>query len=1036
MLRNLVEKALAFRVAVLALALGLAGLGAYSFINLPIDAFPDISSTQVKIILKAPGMTPEEVESRVITPIEMEMLGIPDQAVLRSVAKYAIADITIDFEDGTDIYWARSQVGERLNGVMGDLPATVSGGMAPISTPLSDMYMFTLEGPQTLAEKRSTLDWIIRPALRTVPGVADVNALGGFVETFEVVPDNAALAAANLTITDLSAAIESSNRNDGAGRLTTGEESLIVRTVGAIRDIDDLSGVIVRSENGAIVRVGDVAAVQTGSLTRYGAVTKNGTGEAVQGLVIGLRGADASKVVDGVKQRLGEIQSSLPPGMTVDVFYDRSDLIGRAVGTVETALLEATVLIVILLLLFLGDLRASIIVAVALPMAALLTFIWMRSIGLTANLMSLGGLAIAVGILVDGAVVVVENIVERLSDKKHRQSGKLHNVFIASAEVAKPVVSGLAIIALVFMPLLTLEGLEGKLFSPVALTIVLALLSALVLSLTLIPVLAYFILKMPDGHHEPWLMRQISPVYERLLAGAFNRRPLVFGVAVISLLIAGVAYSVTGKTFLPTMDEGSIIVQLTKLPSISLQHSVDGDLKVQKAILEEVPEVTDVIARVGSDELGLDPMSLNETDSFLKVKPSDEWQVKDKEALIEKIRKVFDNLPGIEPSFTQPIDMRISEMLTGARGDLALKIFGSDLNELARLGGEIQTRLEKIDGTSEAMTVANDTVDYLQLDIDRMAAGRAGMPVDSLQDMMRAQIEGVGSGIVADGNRRIPILIKGEGGKGMSPQTFADQLYRSPTSQLVRASDVASISQVAGPVKLEHENGSRFAMVQAFVSGRDLVGYVDEAKADISENVKLPPGYRLVWGGQFENQQRASARLMVVLPVSLILIFAVLYATLNSIRASLLILLNIPFAVVGGIVALALSGEYLSVPASVGFIALLGIAVLNGLVLVSYFRQLREEGVPMAEAVRLGAARRMRPVLMTASIAAFGLVPLLFATGPGSEIQKPLAIVVIGGLVSATMLTLILLPMLYERFGESKAEREAGGNIQHEEQRA
>jgi heavy metal efflux system protein len=1025
MLRHLVEKALAFRMAVIAIAAALAGYGAYAFINLPIDAFPDISSTQVKIILKAPGMTPEEVESRVITPIEMEMLGIPDQTVLRSVAKYAIADITIDFKDTTDIYWARSQVAERLNGVMGDIPETVTGGMAPISTPLSDMYMFTLEGPQSLAEKRRLLDWVVRPALRTVPGVADVNALGGFVETYEVVPDNAALAATNLTIEDLRSAIESSNRNDGAGRLTTGEESLIVRAVGAIQNLDDLSGIIVKSEGGMIVRVGDVAQVRTGSLTRYGAVTKNGEGEAVQGLVIGLRGADASKIVDGVKERLREIEPSLPASLKIDPFYDRSDLIERAVGTVEAALLEATILVVILLLLFLGDIRASVIVALALPMAALLTFICMRFLGLSANLMSLGGLAIAVGILVDGAVVVVENVVERLSDEKHRKAGKLHNIFIASAEVAKPVASGLAIIALVFLPLLTLEGLEGKLFAPVALTIVLALLAALILSLTLVPVLSYFVLKIPEGHHEPWLMRKLSPFYERLLAGAFNRRPLVVGIASVSLLIAGFAYSVTGKIFLPTMDEGSMIVQLTKLPSISIDHSVEGDIKVQKAILSEVPEVTDVIARVGSDELGLDPMSPNETDSFLKIKPRSEWEVASKNELTEKIRKVFDDLPGIEPSFTQPIEMRISEMLTGARGDLAIKLFGPDLDELSRIAGEIQGRLQRIEGTTEAMTVANDTVDYLRLDMDRMAAGRSGMPVDMMQDMMRAQVEGVWSGVVADGNRRVPILIKGEGSQGMSPQSFADQLYRSPTGQLVRASDIATVSQVAGPVKLEHENGSRFALVQAFVSGRDLVGYVEEAKVDIATNVKLPSGYRIVWGGQFENQQRASARLMIVLPISLILISVVLYATLNSVRASLLILVNIPFAAVGGMVALAISGEYLSVPASVGFIALLGIAVLNGLVMVSYFIQLREQGVPMAEAVRIGAARRLRPVLMTATIAAFGLVPLLFATGPGSEIQKPLAIVVIGGLVTATMLTLVLLPMLYERFGENRAERMA-----------
>ncbi len=1031
MLRTVVERALSWRMAVLGLALALAGVGIWAFITLPIDAFPDISSTQVKIILKAPGMTPEEVESRVIAPVEQEMLGIPHQTVLRSVAKYAIADITINFDDGTDVYWARTQVNERLSGVTGALPATVSGGMAPIATPLSDMVMFTLEGPQSLAEKRRVLDWVMRPALRTVPGVADVNALGGMVETFEVAPDANALSAAGLSVTDLATAITTGNRNDGAGRLVTGEEALIVRATGAIRTLDDLAAVVVKSGSSGVVRIGDVAAVRSGALTRYGAVTRNGSGEAVEGLVLALRGADASAVVAGVKARLAEIGPALPPGMTVNVFYDRSDLIAHAVGTVEEALLEATVLVVILLLLFLGDVRASIIVALALPMASLLTFIAMKAIGLTANLMSLGGLAIAVGMLVDGAVVVVENIVERLSDPRHAGSAKLHTVFVAAAEVATPVASGMAIIALVFLPLLTLQGLEGKLFAPVALTIVLALVSALVLALTLIPVLALFGLKVvPAAHgatHEPWLMRQLSPRYARLLAGAFARKQLVFAVAALSLVLTGVAYSVTGKTFLPTMDEGSVIVQLAKAPSISLAHSLADDTRVQQAILANVPEVTDVIARTGSDELGLDPMGLNETDSFLRLKPRSEWRVGDKAWVVEQIRKALADLPGIQTSYTQPIEMRIAEMMSGARGDLAIRIFGPDNRELARLAAQIQARLKAIPGTSEALTMANDKVDYLQIDIDRVAAGRAGMPIDQLQDAMRAQIEGVSAGVVADGLRRVPIVIRGSGpDTGQTPQMFADQTYRSPSGQVVRASDVAKVARIAGPVKLEHENGSRFALVQAFVSGRDLVGYVDQAKADVGAHVKLPQGYRIVWGGQFENQQRASARLLLVLPIALAVIFIVLYATLASLRAATLILVNIPFAMVGGMIALALSREYLSVPASVGFIALLGIAVLNGLVMVSYVRQVRERGMPLADAVRLGAQRRLRPVLMTASIAAFGLVPLLFATGPGSEIQKPLAIVVIGGLVTSTLLTLILLPILYERFGENAAERAAG----------
>jgi cobalt-zinc-cadmium resistance protein CzcA len=968
-------------------------------------------------------MTPEEVESRVITPIEMEMLGIPDQAILRSTAKYAIADITIDFVDGTDIYWARQQVAERLSNVMPDLPASISGGLAPISTPLSDIYMFTIEGPLSLQEKRELLDWTIRPALRTVPGVADVNALGGFVRTFEVRPDPVALAAAGLSIADIQAAIESGNRNDGAGRLKSGEEALIVRAVGAIRSVEDLQQLVIVSRGDRIVRLGELATVGIGSLTRYGAVSKNGQAEAVQGLVIALRGADARQVVDGVRARLAEIESTLPAGTHVDVFYDRSDLIARAVGTVEKALLEAAVLVVVLLILFLGDWRAAAIVAATLPMAALITFLFMQGMGLSANLMSLGGLAIAIGLLVDGSIVVVENIVERLGRAHEEGTPRLNLVYQAASEVIVPVSAGIAIIALVFLPLLSLQGLEGKLFAPVALTIVFALAGSLLLALTLVPVLASFGLK--SGHHgEPWLMRQLGPRYWGLLDGAFARKRVVYGLSAAGLVIAGIAYGAVGKTFMPTMDEGSIIVQLTKLPSIDLDQSVKGDMAAQRALMR-VPEVQDVIARVGSDEIGLDPMSPNETDSFVRLKPRSEWRG-DKDLIVEDMRKAMAGLPGIEPSFTQPIEMRVSEMLTGARGDLAVKIFGPDLAMLGELADQVQQILSNVDGASEVLTVANDRVDYLQLDIDRAAAGRFGMPVDRIQDALRAQVEGAHVGIVADGQKRVPIVIRGDEALRTDPARFADLQLHTPTGIIARVSDMARIERTEGPVKLDHENGSRFALVQAFVSGRDLVGYVDEAKAEVGAKVKLPAGYSIVWGGQFENQQRASARLAVVIPIALLLIFFVLLATLRSMRASVLILVNIPFAMVGGIVSLWASGEYLSVPASVGFIALLGIAVLNGLVMVTYFRQLRADGRSMAETVRIGAERRLRPVLMTASITAFGLVPLLFATGPGSEIQRPLAIVVIGGLITSTLLTLILLPILFERFGESAGETDNG----------
>jgi cobalt-zinc-cadmium resistance protein CzcA len=1020
MLARLVAAALGARLIVIALALIAAGVGGWAFATLPIDAFPDIAPTQVKLILKAPGMTPEEVETRVITPIETEMLGIPNKVMLRSVAKYAVADITIDFADGTDIYWARQQASERLASVRDQMPALVEGGLAPISTPLSDVLMFTVEGPLDLVAKRTLLDWTIRPALRTLAGVADVNSLGGHAQTFDVRPDPVALASAGLTVADLRAAIMAGNRNDGAGRLAEGEEALIVRIVGAVQTVADLEAQVITHRDGGVVRLGDVARVSMGSLTRYGAVSMDGKGEAVEGIVIGMRGADASKVVAAVREKLKQLQPQLPPGTSINIFYDRADLIGHAVGTVEKALLEATVLVVVLLFIFLGNIRAALIVAVTLPMAALITFILMRSFGLTANLMSLGGLAVAIGMLVDGAVVVIENAVERLSQPETLGETPGSRLLAATSEVTVPVTAGIIIIALVFMPLLSLQGLEGKLFAPVALTIVFALAASLLLALTLVPVLAALGLKHGQ-HGEPWIMRQLSPRYARLLDGAFRHRSLTYAIAAASLVVAVITYGAVGKTFMPVMDEGSIIMQATKLPSIGLDRSIAVDLAVQRAVLAAVPEVTSMVSRTGSDEIGLDPMGLNETDGFMMLKPRSQWRVQDKTWVTQEIRKVMDALPGVTPSFTQPIEMRVSEMLTGSRGDLAVKIFGPDQAELSRLAGAVETTLRGIRGATDVQTLANDRVAYLQLDIDRLAAGRAGLTTDAFEDALRLQVEGMRAGVVAQDGRRVPIVIRGDDATRGDVAAFADLPLRSADGQLARISDVARVARVDGPVKIEHENGARFALVQAFVSGRDLVGYVDEAQAAVTARVKLPRGYTLVWGGQFENQQRAAARLGIVVPIALLLIFGVLLATLRSLRAALLILANIPFAMVGGIVALWVAGAYLSVPASVGFIALLGIAVLNGLVLVSHFRELRAEGLPLAEAVRQGAARRLRPVLMTATITAFGLVPLLFATGPGSEIQQPLAIVVIGGLLTSTLLTLVLLPLLYERYGEARA---------------
>lgn len=1018
MLSRLIEFSLRQRVLVLLAALALAGGGIAAFLHLPIDAYPDISPTQVKLILKAPGMTPEEVEARVITPLEMELLGVPQGTMLRSTAKYAIADITIDFAEGTDIYWARQQVAERYGNVAPGLPGDVNGGLAPISTPLSDVFMFTVEGGGlSLAERRSLLDWTLRPALRTLPGVADVNVLGGEAKSFVVVPDRARLSAAGLHFRDVVDAIERNNRNDGAGRLDAGEETLIVRAEGALRTPEDIAGIVVRP--GAMpVRIGDLAQVHTDALTRYGAVTRDGRGEAVEGIVVALRGADASTLITAIRARLDELAPTLPPGVTVVPFYDRSTLITRAVGTVEHALLEATVLVVILLLLFLGELRAALVVALMLPFAALGTFALMRLTGMSANLMSLGGLAIAIGMLVDAAVVVVENTVSKLDP--HAPGAhlpRLHRVFAATREVATPVAAGILIICLTFMPLLTLQGLEGKLFAPVALTIVFALGASLLLSLTLVPVLASLMLK-ERAHAEPWLMRQVDRVYRPLLEGALAHPGRAAAGAVLALALGVAAYLGTGKAFMPTMDEGDILLQLQKPASIGLARSLQIDDAVARAIRARVPEVRHVIARAGSDELGLDPMGLNETDLFMQLAPRADWRVRDKAWLTARIREVMADFPGIDYGFTQPIEMRVSEMLTGSRGDVAIKLFGPDLDTLSALAERIAATLEKVPGAQDVLTQAGDGVEYLRVKVDAQAAGRAGLAVADVQDELRAQLEGVPAGTVIEPDRRTPILVRGAADVRASAERFAAlSLARGDAGQIPLTA-LARVEPVTGPVLVRREGGSRFALVQSNVSGRDLVGFVEEARAAVARDVPLPPGYRLAWGGQFENQQRAAARLGLVVPVALGLIFVVLFMTFGSVRQALLILGNVPFALVGGILALWLSGQYLSVPASVGFIALLGIAVLNGLVLVSCFNQLHGLGHPIEQVVREGAWRRLRPVLMTACITAFGLVPLLLASGPGSEIQRPLATVVIGGLLSSTALTLLLLPVLYRRFGQ------------------
>ena len=1019
-MNKLISFALSQRLFVMLIALVILGFGVKSYKELPIDAFPEISPIQVKIILKSSGMTPSEMESQVVIPIEREMVGIPGEGVMRSTTKYGLCDITIDFDEGTDIYWARQQVSERFSGIKDDLPSNLTGGLAPISTPLSDILMFTIESDTlNLTEKRSLLDWVISPKLRSIAGVAEINALGGKVKTYEITPDMNRLRAYNLTLEDIFKTLNQNNNNDGAGRVTQGVESILVRSVGRIENINDIKNRTLSTIEGKVITIGDVADVHFGHLTRAGFTTKDGKGEAVQAVVLGLKGINTSKVLEEVKSTLSTLESSLPEGTSIDIFYDRSNLVNLATGTVKKALFEAVILIIIILLVLLGNVASALSVALILPFALLMSFIAMQYFGLSANLMSLGGLAIAIGMLVDTAVVMVEHITAELGEAKNREKSKLKIIYHAAIEMAPPIVTGVLIIIIVFMPLLSLQGLEGKLFAPVALSIIFALFSSLILSLTLIPVLSSFILKIkPD--HESWVMRKLLVLFQPALLFSFKHIKTLFATVALLFLFSLYLASKTGSTFMPTMDEGDLILQVESLPSISLEESVLLNSKIQREIREKIPEIEAIIARTGTDEIGLDPMSLNDSDTFLKLKPIDQWRVPSKEWLTAEIRKVMEDFPGVEFVFTQPIEMRVSEMLTGVRGDLAIDIFGEDNDELERIAQEIKVVLEKTKGSSDVYKKANEGLEYYELLFNQKALGFYGVTQEEVNHFLKTLITGVQVGVVQEGMRRINLMVKGKESIQNSLSSIKNLYFPLESGESIPLANLVDFKASQGPIQIEHENGYRKTVVQSNVKGRDLVGFVEEVKERVNKEVKLPAGYYLSYGGEFENQQRAASRLMLIIPLSLFMIFILLFVSFGSITQALLVLVNVPLALIGGFIGLYLSGEYLSVPASVGFIALLGIAVLNGVVLVNYFNYLLAQGYALKEAVIQGTLKRFRPVLMTAAIAALGLIPLLFSSGPGSEIQKPLAIVVVNGLVSSTILTLFILPILFWKFSKVK----------------
>ncbi|WP_162968108.1 efflux RND transporter permease subunit [Helicobacter pylori] len=1009
MLASIIEFSLRQRVIVIVGAILILFFGTYSFIHTPVDAFPDISPTQVKIILKLPGSSPEEMENNIVRPLELELLGLKGQKSLRSVSKYSISDITIDFDDSVDIYLARNIVNERLSSVMKDLPVGVEGGMAPIVTPLSDIFMFTIDGNITEIEKRQLLDFVIRPQLRMISGVADVNSIGGFSRAFVIVPDFNDMARLGVSISDLESAVRVNLRNSGAGRVDRDGETFLVKIQTASLSLEDI-GKITVSTNLGHLHIKDFAKVISQSRTRLGFVTKDGVGETTEGLVLSLKDANTKEIITQVYQKLEELKPLLPNGVSINVFYDRSEFTQKAIGTVSKTLIEAVVLIIITLFLFLGNLRASVAVGVILPLSLSVAFIFIKLSDLTLNLMSLGGLVIAIGMLIDSAVVVVENAFEKLS--ANTKTTKLHAIYRSCKEIAVSVVSGVVIIIVFFVPILTLQGLEGKMFRPLAQSIVYALLGTLVLSITIIPVVSSLVLKATP-HSETFLTRFLNRIYAPLLEFfVHNPKKVILGAFVF--LIASLSlFPFVGKNFMPALDEGDVVLSVETTPSISLDQSKDLMLNIESAIKKHVKEVKSIVARTGSDELGLDLGGLNQTDTFISFIPKKEWSVKTKDELLEKIMDSLKDFKGINFSFTQPIEMRISEMLTGVRGDLAVKIFGDDISALNELSFQIAQVLKGIKGSSEVLTTLNEGVNYLYVTPNKEAMANVGISSDEFSKFLKSALEGLVVDVIPTGISRTPVMIRQESDFASSITKIKSLALTSKYGVLVPITSIAKIEEVDGPVSVVRENSMRMSVVRSNVVGRDLNSFVEEAKKVIAQNIKLPPSYYITYGGQFENQQRANKRLSTVIPLSILAIFFILFFTFKSIPLALLILLNIPFAVTGGLIALFAVGEYISAPASVGFIALFGIAVLNGVVMIGYFKELLLQGKSVEECVLLGAKRRLRPVLMTACIAGLGLLPLLFSHSVGSEVQKPLAIVVLGGLVTSSALTLLLLPPMF-----------------------
>ena len=1037
MFERLIQFAIEQRIIVLLAVLLMAGVGIASYQKLPIDAVPDITNVQVQINSAAAGFSPLETEQRITFPIETAMAGLPGLQQTRSLSRSGLSQVTVIFKDGTDLFFARQLVNERLQVAREQLPDGIETAMGPISTGLGEIFLWTVEAedgvrkedgtPYTPTDLRVIQDWIIKPQLRNVPGVAEINTIGGFAKEYQIAPDPKRLAAYNLTLNDLVTALERNNANVGAGYIERSGEQLLIRAPGQVASIDDIANIVITTSDGTPIRVRNVAQVDIGRELRTGAATENGR-EVVLGTVFMLIGENSRSVSQAVAKKLEEINRSLPEGVVAVTVYDRTNLVEKAIATVKKNLFEGALLVVAVLFLFLGNIRAALITAMVIPLAMLFTFTGMFTNKVSANLMSLG--ALDFGIIVDGAVVIVENAIRRLAHAQHRhgrlltRSERLHEVFAAAKEARRALIFGQLIIMVVYLPIFALTGVAGKMFHPMAFTVVIALLGAMILSVTFVPAAIALFVTGKVKEEENIVMRSARRVYDPVLNWVMVRRPLVFGLAALTIVVSGLVASRMGSEFIPSLSEGDFAQQALRVPGTSLTQSVQMQQQLEKTLLAQVPEIERVFARTGTAEIASDPMPPNISDSYVMLKPKDQWPnpKKSREAIIADIQRASAIVPGSVYELSQPIQLRFNELISGVRSDVAVKVFGDDMAVLNQTAGEIAETLQKLNGASEVKVEQTSGLPVLTINIDRDKAARFGLNVGDVQDTIAVAVGGRQAGTLYEGDRRFDMVVR----LSDTLRTDIDGLSRllipvpalasSTSGQLgfIALSQVASLDLVLGPNQISRENGKRLVIVSANVRGRDIGSFVEEAEAAITTQVKVPAGYWTTWGGQFEQLKEASERLRIVVPVALLLVFGLLFMMFNNLKDGLLVFTGIPFALTGGIMALWLRDIPLSISAGVGFIALSGVAVLNGLVMIAFIRNLREEGRSLSVAIHEGALTRLRPVLMTALVASLGFIPMALTTGTGAEVQRPLATVVIGGIISSTLLTLLVLPALYQ----------------------